>query len=382
MITLHLKTNIDLRPAEDVKVVFYRENKEVLVKSGAAITVKQSEVETDVFGFEMIAWNPSRYIAIEVHAVMDGTPLVSNVAYRTIEANKVKREYTMNTWFGDARPHHSDVVDTSDATLDSGIRMLAPYTAYARGEKITGSMPLYDGSFIPILESIGFDLLPDKMTYNDGETIDLTGAIVNAYYKSGAKWEGNAAYPGGIIPISELSIDPITADVTKRSAVIYTNSRGINAIRCVMDEPGASYWSGITYYYYNGDLGGGHTICNMTQTPLGGDIYLTKFNGNIYAACVTGESYCNGSVRDASGIAHTLYSSSEATGHGVFRYMKDLTDFIGEQAANIPESYVGPTGETIDELHMEGGTQSIDVSWERIGDHEQLSADLEINVEE
>lgn len=45
--------------------------------------------------------------------------------------------------------------------------------------------------------------LPDKVVYNTGDAIDLTGIEVRAFNSDGTVWE-NDTYPGGYIPINEL----------------------------------------------------------------------------------------------------------------------------------------------------------------------------------
>lgn len=53
--------------------------------------------------------------------------------------------------------------------------------------------------------SIAITTLPSKTGYVDGETIDLTGIVVKAYYEDGTEW--------GTVPASALSPDPAAADI-------------------------------------------------------------------------------------------------------------------------------------------------------------------------
>lgn len=55
---------------------------------------------------------------------------------------------------------------------------------------------------------------PNKLDYVDGEAIDLTGIIVNAYC------EDESAF--SVVPTKELIIDPTTADATKKEDEGYT----------------------------------------------------------------------------------------------------------------------------------------------------------------
>lgn len=45
--------------------------------------------------------------------------------------------------------------------------------------------------------------LPNKIIYNSGDAIDLTGIVVRAFNSDGTAWE-NSDYPDGYIPLSEL----------------------------------------------------------------------------------------------------------------------------------------------------------------------------------
>lgn len=213
MIKLHLKSNIDLRQAETVTVAFYKDEKILLTKTGDSLDIKQSRVDLELYADDIALWEPGRYIGIDVKATYtDGSELESNYVYRSFDVTQGRTEYWANTYFGDDEPHHDEVVDTSDATLPDGSYMLAPYTAYARGDKITGTMQKYGGAVMPLLTSIEIITPPTKTTYETGETIDLTGAVVKAFYPDGKPWEGDLTHPGGLISASELVANPSTAE--------------------------------------------------------------------------------------------------------------------------------------------------------------------------
>lgn len=53
---------------------------------------------------------------------------------------------------------------------------------------------------------------PSKLIYTDGEDIDLTGMLVVAFKKDGTIWSEDPNYPNGIIPLSEITIEPTVAD--------------------------------------------------------------------------------------------------------------------------------------------------------------------------
>jgi len=51
---------------------------------------------------------------------------------------------------------------------------------------------------------------PAKTEYAEDETIDLTGIVVTAYTLDGEVWS-DATHPGGVVPVSELTINPTVA---------------------------------------------------------------------------------------------------------------------------------------------------------------------------
>lgn len=53
--------------------------------------------------------------------------------------------------------------------------------------------------------SIQITVPPDKLIYQDGEDIDLTGIVVRAFKANGNLWGG---FPHGIIPIDQLTYEP------------------------------------------------------------------------------------------------------------------------------------------------------------------------------
>ena len=68
---------------------------------------------------------------------MASSVVIRNVTYESVP--KVKVPYA-------DKEGNAEFVDTSDATLDSGTKMLDGYTAYSDGTKYTGSIPTKTGS--------------------------------------------------------------------------------------------------------------------------------------------------------------------------------------------------------------------------------------------
>lgn len=224
-------------------------------------------------------------------------------------------------------------------------------------------------------ESIRFDEQPSRVRYDDGEEIDLAGSIVRAYSKKGKPIDGDSTHPHGVIPYAELELIPDKADITKVTDETYTDGH-IEAIKCVFDEAGDSYWPGVDWYYYGGDLGGGLTCTNGATTPGSTIVYLTKYNGVVYGASENGEIYCNVATRAGTGRAHVIYTSTNTAGNRVFRPLSSFNEFYSS-LANIPTSDRNPLGVLLDGLHVEGGVQEITVKWKL---KEKLTTILPIHV--
>ena len=75
---------------------------------------------------------------------------------------------------------------------------------------------------------------PTKTQYNDGELIDISGIVVQAFMRDGTIWE-DAAHPGGIIPTSELAHLPYRAHIDDEGT-FWTNGQGVTAEMIFLDE--------------------------------------------------------------------------------------------------------------------------------------------------
>lgn len=390
MIKLHLKSNIDLRLADSVTVVFYRDDKELLTKTGSDLNVKQSEVELLLPFSDVALWEAGRYIGINVKAAYsDGSELESNYVYRAFDVTRNKTEYWANTYFGDDEPHHSDVVDTGDATLPDGSKMLAPYTAYARGEKYTGTIQTYDSSFIPVLTGIVVVQPPDKTIYEDGEDIDLTGIIVKPVYPSGKFWEGDSTHPDGVITVSELIIDPTKADIAKYDGRILIGDNIVIKKLKMRAYDHTDYPSDF-YHYYDGyafspeltDDRGGFDIVGRNNLVVGSRYYVTNYNNHYYFRRVnetepwgTGSDYywieSNGYTATTNGFEMTngwKYLGSSSGAHA------DNTEIV-----STSDGFLGLSNADIESGRFVG--QKIDVSWRRPCDRIELKTDFSIRVE-
>jgi len=80
------------------------------------------------------------------------------------------------------------------------------------GETHTISKDPGTGELVDKLQpySIVIETEPTKLLYDDGEAIDLAGIVVKAYLESGALWT-DSAHPDGVIPLQELTFNPLNA---------------------------------------------------------------------------------------------------------------------------------------------------------------------------
>lgn len=209
---------------------------------------------------------------------------------------------------------------------------------------------------------------PNKLEYQDGERIDLTGMVVTAKKSDGSTWT-SAKYPNGHIPLGELIVNPMVTDYSK-----------------VIDE---------------------ETISDLIPGGLAygsGTIHATNPEGTRYDFLDGGSAGCwaNGSVITAAGSPF-IYRYGEfwggqernvITGNaGAYTYDGKTVYYSGWSGGmwstwdlNVPKNtyeqqvsaeavaWTMIYGTTI------GGNQVISISWPRYSDGMLLSAAFEIKV--
>lgn len=92
--------------------------------------------------------------------------------------------------------------------------------------------------------------LPDKTTYEEIDTIDYTGMVVQAYNGKGEAWE-NSEYPNGIIPFDELILDMNSIDIR----YMPRTSNIIDVLRPYLTVPREVYPSDVIEYFHIHDTG-------------------------------------------------------------------------------------------------------------------------------
>lgn len=112
--------------------------------------------------------------------------------------------------------------------------------------------------------SISVTTPPSKTSYVDGESINTSGMVVKAFLKNGSAWS-DASHPGGIIPLSELSINPTVASVSDTQTkeldgktVSYVGQRGLTRpwygtptgkLQFTSDGRAVEMWNGSKYVF-------------------------------------------------------------------------------------------------------------------------------------
>lgn len=143
------------------------------------------------------------------------------------------------------------------------------------------------GNVVLLPSAIGFTLPPSKLNYENGEHIVLTGANVRAYRNDGVTWE-SSDYPGGIVPLSELTIVPATADYSQSSGESHAISDLFNkeiyfkkdSAQTIRNYPRRHYVvMGASFAV--GPSSGGCWFIAAASEPLTGRYYKKQLGGQI-----------------------------------------------------------------------------------------------------
>lgn len=94
---------------------------------------------------------------------------------------------------------------------------------YVGYSKVYVDVPDSVDGWTDLPDEIKIIVTPHKTTYDDGESIDITGMVVQAR-KNGEVWE-NDKYVNGIIPLREIELSSDTADLYKKNGYTYVQFR-------------------------------------------------------------------------------------------------------------------------------------------------------------
>lgn len=247
---------------------------------------------------------------------------------------------------------------------------------------------------------------PTKTLYKNWQRIDLTGIVVKAYKRDGTLWESED-YPGGIIPLSELIINPTTVDFSKGDSV-KTNHNGLNVIELVYAMDGCQSWMAAEKYVNlptakNGYLGnrfGYGAVENVGSNSVsddGAEFYLTRYNDDFYAYginqdCVIEYRYLRlfefgeGENKESLTLWGRDYFTTEGARVGVWN---KLINFSRNEETSwsvqhgglkyVPISTIDPMNTEV--VNLQWGGKKITVKWKRPNDNKILETTFQITFD-
>ena len=244
-----------------------------------------------------------------------------------------------------------------------------------------------------LAKSIAVVTYPTKMEYQDGESIDLTGIVVHAYDSQGADM--------GAIPRSQLSFTPSSASYGEGQTSYIISMPLVEAMGSVgvLQYRKYSFWTPVNIsMVYDGVWGALTPPEDQSQNPTPKYpifrqsnqahedviIYLTQYNGGLYAASdppFTAHvqsieiDFPNGS----KGYGYPIGSTFTKISSNINPFPSDDYDIYLSQFA--PRSAVDPTGIGLDEMsEISGKRQAITIRWARTGDGAILETNINIFV--
>jgi hypothetical protein len=229
--------------------------------------------------------------------------------------------------------------------------------------------------------SIGIITPPSKLEYIEGESIQFSGLVVQAYTADGNVWT-DRNHPNGIIPIVELFFPVTVAEFNyDEGEGDYTNHNGLNATKIAFTK--GVYFNGAGNFYTGPAIGAvpentdgwpdGSTLYAASTTQ--GSVYFTTYNGTLYARGDGIDGYTAVVAPDNDNPFNMPWGYT-----GPFNSDK-WSVVVRSSLANIsaPESTVDPN--TADEeLDLEEQEQQVPVQWFRPGDGQMLETSFTIKV--
>lgn len=226
-------------------------------------------------------------------------------------------------------------------------------------------------------------VMPSKLDYTVGETIDYTGLVVHAYTKSGIDM--------GVVPFNELILPAEKAG--EGWAEEWTDGHGLNAMQIaytphwnreewVQIYPGRIdeeqvFVCGSALGTINGKPA---SYGDYSKNPTPGTLFVTRYQDTNYMASVAGSrrmdvfAYWSGELL-ADQVKRTgwFYASGSSGEAGINKFVSATG---GEWITNIPVSTVDPT--TVDPSTLYSIGEAIPVQWHRSGDGELLETSFNI----
>lgn len=175
----------------------------------------------------------------------------------------------------------AEFYDTSDATLDSGNKMLSGYTSYANGTKYTGNIPSKSSSDLTVSGatvtvpagnyesnasksvSSGSATAPASIsgtsatvstgsnTITLSKTVSVTPSVTAGYVSSGTAGNSSVSLTASVTTKAAATITPTTSNQTIASGTYLT---GAQTIAGDADLVAANIKSGVTIFNVEGTL--------------------------------------------------------------------------------------------------------------------------------
>lgn len=232
--------------------------------------------------------------------------------------------------------------------------------------------------------SITITTMPTTLVYTDGQTIDKTGMVVKAYKNDGTIWE-STGYTGGVIPLSELVLDPATAEIDPYERR-KTNGHGLNVIE--VNYTVQRFDSIYTFEEYALGAAGDRNLgtYNGVKASMGayGDtaaakLYFTRYNNLLYVYRVSGSNRKLEAIyKDVTtGYWTRVYAGGGTSELGTW-VMEHSSIDAGFNWSEVPVSTVDPMNASVDNLRPAGVT--VKVKWARPKDNKELMASFPITV--
>ena len=210
---------------------------------------------------------------------------------------------------------------------------------------------------------------PTKISYTDGESISLSGAVIKAY--SGTDlWEGDG-YSGGVIPNSEIALNPDKAT--------YSGGGGANE----------STLNGVTAYYTTEPIIAERPSDGRRYVYTGADFVVPQLSSNnlvtlYFVASPNNKVLTETETTSGSSSTNNItvnYSTNAGTAFGFVTQALNLSIYnlnISEINDNT-SSWFDLISAVLD---GEGGgsSQEVTAKWERPDDGEELTDTFDITV--
>lgn len=210
-------------------------------------------------------------------------------------------------------------------------------------------------------DNIRINPQPTKTTYHNGETISLSGAVVKAYSKNDI-WEGDG-YSGGVIPHSELVLEPDTASGGSGSDGESATSDLVDGtvyINFYSEFDRGRYFDASIYGLQTAIRGSGSTYNCVVASSSSEATWL--FNGDATQP-LTEEYTANGK---------TVYYSPVRIGDVTKINVGAVSDAVGSDERVAWTMIYGDISG--------GGGEQISVKWNRPEDEEELTTAFDITV--